>query len=393
MVDAFSTVSIDPVATLDRMPATPVRPPMATAQASPSIRRKASRQSQGSHETHRPQALTATDTALPKAKRRTKAIFCAQTNKAAPSSNPIPGNGGSAGPFANEAQSPTVSTALSLDGHTGDDSHSDLAVEIDHGGLARQDNLSSCAPVVEEIIQLWRMRQRWHRAEKSLILQGKAVCRSWTAGDKDAANALYGDAASGKVADPILLMALAPFLSAQEPFARERLAIEKRLRKLAQSLPVYPWVKSVKGFGDLNLAALVGECGDIGSYRGPAALWKRMGLAVIEGGRQRLVSDAEAALAHGYNPSRRAAAYLLGDCLVKGNGEGAYRALYLSRKEIEAERVATKAHAHNRAARYMTKRALRDLWAAWRAADGHSCNATHSDNAVSPLSTDQDEAE
>lgn len=224
------------------------------------------------------------------------------------------------------------------------------------------------APLIAEIVQLWRMRQRWHRAEKSLVLQGRALCRAWTEGDKKAANDLFDAAAEGNAVDPTLAAALAPFLGAIDTFAPQRAAIEKRLRKLARSLPVWPWVEGVKGFGDLNLAALVGEAGDVGSYRSPAALWKRMGLAVIGDGRQRRVADAEAALAHGYNPNRRCVAYLLGETLIKAGAACRYREVYDARKAYEAERVATKGHAHNRAARYLTKRVLRDLWKEWRRA-------------------------
>lgn len=239
------------------------------------------------------------------------------------------------------------------------------------------------SPVVAEITHLWRMRQRWHRAEKSLVLQGKALCRSWTNGDKEAANKLFEAAAKGEASAPILAMALMPFLAAIENFAPERDRIEKELRKLAKSLPVYSWTSGIKGFGELNLAALTGECGDIGSYRSPSALWKRMGLAVINGGRQRRVADADLALEHGYNPSRRAVAYLLGECLVKA-GEGCpYRSLYAARKDYELSREdesrpKSQGHAHNRAARHITKRALRDLWVAWRAADrSRPGNAPH----------------
>lgn len=243
--------------------------------------------------------------------------------------------------------------------------------------------------IIAEITQLWRMRQRWHRAEKSLILQGRAVCRAWTAGDKDEAAKLFDAVTQGADgADPILIVALQPFLAARDQFEPERKAIEKRLRALARSLPIWPWVANVKGFGDLNLAAIVGEAGDAGCYRTPACLWKRMGLAVIGVERQRKKTNAEEAAAHGYNPARRAVAYLLGDTLIKANGDGKYRTLYLARKEYEAARTdegaaKTKAHIHNRSARYMVKRALRDLWSAWRAT-GQETSATLSQRAGGP---------
>lgn len=257
-------------------------------------------------------------------------------------------------------------------GQAGSDARDLRAARGDDEAHSRLADHETGSPVVAEIIQLWRMRQRWHRAEKSLILQGRALCRGWTGGDKEAANKLFDAAAKGSCPDGTLAVALAPFLAAISGFAPERAAIEKRLRKLSRSLPVWAWAGSVRGFGDLNLAAVVGEAGDVGSYRGPAALWKRFGLAVMPDGRQRRVSDPDLAALHGYSPGRRCVAYLLGDTLVKSNADGPYRAAYLARKEYELTREdnppKSQAHAHNRAARYMTKRALRDLWAAWRRA-------------------------
>ena len=52
--------------------------------------------------------------------------------------------------------------------------------------------------------------------------------------------------------------------------------------KLVRTLAVWPWVKGIKGFAELTLAAIVGESGGpsapdaVGSYRGPQALWKRI---------------------------------------------------------------------------------------------------------------------
>lgn len=111
----------------------------------------------------------------------------------------------------------------------------------------------------------------------------------------------------------------------------------------------------------INLAAIIGECGEIAGYRNPSCLWKRMGLAVIDGGRQRKVADAEQAIVHGYNPQRRAVAFLLGDCLIRANSP--YKAVYDARKLVELQREEmTPIHAHRRAARYMVKRVLRDMW-------------------------------
>lgn len=241
---------------------------------------------------------------------------------------------------------------------------------IDEGAHAQNVTPTALSPLIGEIVQLVRMRRRWLRAKNSLILQSKAICRMWTSGDKHQADALYKSAVKDTDGvDMSVTVALMPFLAAIERFESELKPIERRLEKIACELPVYQWASTVRGFGKLNLAMLVGEAGDIGSYRNPSCLWKRFGLGVFDGKRQRRTTDKELAIAMGYSPERRSTAYLLGDCLVKGNKTGAYRSLYLERKELEATRVATKKHAHDRAARYMIKRVLVDLWVAWRAVE------------------------
>jgi hypothetical protein len=159
------------------------------------------------------------------------------------------------------------------------------------------------------------------------------------------------------------MIGLVPFLSAIPNFSKVRKPIEKDLKEMAKSTPLWPWAESINGFGSLNLAAIIAEAGDdICTYRSVGGLWKRFGLAVIEGKRQRKVTDPELAELMGYNPSRRAVAYLLGDCLIKK--DNAYVDIYRARKEIELVNpdVKTKKHAHNRAARYMVKCVLRDVY-------------------------------
>lgn len=135
--------------------------------------------------------------------------------------------------------------------------------------------------------------------------------------------------------------------------------------KLAKQLPVWPWWKSVNGLGALGLAQIVGESGDLSNYANPGKLWKRLGLAVIDGKSQRRVSGA-AALEHGYSPRRRSVMYCIGDSAIKK--QSPYRDLYLERKEYEKAKVPdlTPMHHHRRAQRYMEKRILKHLWQRWR---------------------------
>ena len=271
-----------------------------------------------------------------------------------------------------------------FDGHTRSDPRHGHAVMGDGRSHTSCANHSAQADIIAQLIQLTRMRRRWHKAEKSLTLQGKAMARAWFGGDKDEANKAFALVEKGEPSDLALSMAVTPFLMAREPFEIERKAIEKTMRKLARQLPVWQWVEGIKGLGDLRLAILVGECGDIGSYKSASAVWKRMGLAVIDGGRQRRVSGDDA-LALGYNPGRRAVAYVMGTEILKAqvrnvkddDGKrtdesraiGPYGEIYLTRKAYEAGRDGiTKSHANNRAARYMVKRVLRNLYGAWRSA-------------------------
>jgi hypothetical protein len=111
----------------------------------------------------------------------------------------------------------------------------------------------------------------------------------------------------------------------------------------------------------------VGECGDIGSYKSASAVWKRMGLAVIGGERQRRIAGADALL-HGYSPQRRAVAWNLGVSLMRAQKVGSeYRDFYDAEKEKQLAKGLTKGHAHNRACRHMTKRLLANLYGQWTA--------------------------
>lgn len=229
------------------------------------------------------------------------------------------------------------------------------------------------APVIATIQELWRRRQSWHRAEKSLTLQAKAVCRRYVGGDKDEADKLFATVEGQRPTDtqsndaPVAV-AILPLLMARETVGAHRASVEKELTKLAKTLPIYPWCAALRGLGALSLAGLVGECGNIGGYKSASAVWKRMGLAVINGERQRRVSGADA-LVHGYSPERRAIAWNIGVSLMRAQKVGQpYRDFYDSEKAKQLGKGLVKGHAHNRACRHMTKRLLAELYGAWRAA-------------------------
>ena len=250
------------------------------------------------------------------------------------------------------------------DGHHASEAHCSTAVNGD-GHISTGPLASNAVPV---IIELWRRRQAWHRAEKSLTLQASAICRRYCEGDKTEAARNLLLLEKGQCTHDALVISTLPLLSARDTINEHRTALEKELVRMAKQLPIAEWSEHVRGFGMLSLAALVGECGDVGSYKSVSAVWKRMGLAVIGSERQRKISG-EAALEHGYCPQRRSVAWNIGTSLMRAQKAGdPYRDFYDKEKARQLELVETKGHAHNRATRHMTKRFLRDFYLAWRAA-------------------------
>lgn len=264
-----------------------------------------------------------------------------------------------------------------------------IETSLGQGGHQQYDNhtqVASLADLCDTLRELHRQRQDLHRAEKSLTLQIKAKCRRLCAGDKSEAEQVYKSMLNG-CQHELAMYALAttsPFISARKIIEDQRKDTEKQMKKLAKELPVYPWVQGVCGFGEIGLAMIVGEAGDLSNYSTVSKLWKRLGLAVIGGERQQR-KPGIAALEHGYSPVRRSVMWNIGDSLFKQ--QNAYREVYLARKDYEREtaesqgltvcpaaKISSKdkdqyrsdGHIHNRAKRYMEKRLVRDLWRAWR---------------------------
>jgi len=170
-----------------------------------------------------------------------------------------------------------------------------------------------------------------------------------------------------------------------------RINAEAEMRKLAKSLPTHAFAKTVLGLKDgLAHAAIWANARvPLTEYRTVSGLWKRMGLAVIGGERQRKKSNAEDAEAHGYSASRRADVWAFcSDSMFRAQwrgvddetGElahaiGPYGEVYARRRAYTAPRVGATAdlpsghpekwtlgRCHNDGRRMMTKALLRDLW-------------------------------
>lgn len=283
-------------------------------------------------------------------------------------------------------------------------------------GRLRSDNQCTVALIGELIAEIFVMN-RFHRSagqmKRALEAQGKATCRSYAGGDKVEGKKLW-DSEEPPLALQALLIRTK---EAKEPLEAAEAHYARVLERLGKQLPVADWCAGIQGFSYLKLARIVGECGiGPGEFKSPSALWKRMGLAVIDGKRQRRVTG-DAALEHGYVAHRAALMWQIGqDMLMHQIGsekdenkkkiegtdfaKGRFGEVYLERKaylrakneagdyaERSAEIVAaskrngstpaaenlagrlTPTHIHNDAQRYMLKRLLKELWQTWRRAN------------------------
>lgn len=215
---------------------------------------------------------------------------------------------------------------------------------------------------------------------------------------------------------------LSIFAKGAEPFEKHRHEIELEMCRIVRKLPIISWQKGVKGFGEKALAAIIGECGDLSLYDNPSKVWKRLGLAPLDGragstwrstgglsaqewsdfgyvGRRRSVvyADVESPLikhqwagektdketgvvtpAHPTGPYGEIyGAYKARIQAINADGGYADEAAAAVAKFKKAgkkplkenvEGRLTPKHINNRALRYMSKKLLADLWSEWRRA-------------------------
>lgn len=190
------------------------------------------------------------------------------------------------------------------------------------------------------------------------------------------ANDLIKKVVAGEADTPLKPVIIVTMKGIDE-FLLKQTEYEKGMLKLVKQLPVSKWVELQVGFGQLNLAIIIGECGDLSNYSSPAKVWKRMGLApqefdgkVAMGSTWRYGKEgklpAEVWESFGYSPRRRSIAYLLGECLIKQNHD-IYRKRYDEAKArfaaFHPDYMPGRCHRHGML--LTTKMALRNLWMEW----------------------------
>lgn len=183
---------------------------------------------------------------------------------------------------------------------------------------------------------------------------------------------------------------------ARAPADELRNTNEKRMEKLAETLPVYAWTEGIRGIGALGLATIVAECGDLSNYPNVAKVWKRLGYAPYDGlagstwkrqtWRPRALT-AEEWIANPFSGERYALtaqialwlrnAQWIGKAKSEdgvGKPSGAYGEAYAARRARTAVTHPdwSDGHADKDALRVMFKKFLLDLWVAWRECAGQS---------------------
>lgn len=290
-----------------------------------------------------------------------------------------------------------------------------------------------------EIRNLYREMMLVRKTRIRTINQGKAALRASMgitpfAKDDDGIESPEAKKASAEVSkrwkeikdnpDAVLsgdgqAMLLMPFIQAEQLFADREQVIEKgrgrgkeRIKGMAdlvKDLPIAAFVDDAPGLSLHGLGAIIGACtvidaetGDlasIGDFKSVSAVWKRLGLAVINGNRQGNPgqgASAEDWIEHGYNAQRRSLMFNIGGSLIgnsrkwrpmfeedvdANNDYSYYQKVFVKRARHEAEKFPTKdgpvkcsdtgkesysAHAINRAERYVDKRLIRELYKNWR---------------------------
>ena len=221
--------------------------------------------------------------------------------------------------------------------------------------------------MAESIALVNRMRARLYRHASATCQEHKfkcESCRKWASevlGLSLSAKALKGEV----FISPDVVPINAALVTAWLPLEELRKEAEKEMLAIVKQLPAIEWIEKTRGFGTLGFAQIIAEAGDLSMYPNPGKLWKRFGLAVVDGGAQRRVKG-DKAFEHGFSPRRRAVIWNIGHSMIM-NGD-TYKQVYDERKAYEVEKnpEAKPIVHHKRAQRYMEKRLLLNLWAEWR---------------------------
>lgn len=185
---------------------------------------------------------------------------------------------------------------------------------------------------IDTIVEYYRLRQDMIRARTKLILQAQASLRRAFDGDKEMAAKVYAEAA--KDPDHMYSGQISPYLASLAVLDKQQSEYEKAMVRAMKPLPILKWARGIKGLGDMSLACIIGEASgyrndtgefySVGDFKSVSALWKRMGLAVLNGHRQGNPGKGASAddwIAEGYSRTRRSVMWNVGNSLILSMGK------------------------------------------------------------------------
>jgi len=166
--------------------------------------------------------------------------------------------------------------------------------------------------------------------------------------------------------------------------------VDRRVARLLEVHPAYPWFSRVKGIGKENIGKVVGMV-DIEKAPHVSSLWKYAGMHVNDNGT---APKREVGKKLEYNSQLRSMCWRLGGSLIKAKGK--FYNYYMQEKEkytirfsnegrqivpadklpkekgkkVENDKFISEGHIHNMATRKMVKMFLSMLWVSWREAEG-----------------------
>lgn len=274
--------------------------------------------------------------------------------------------------------------------------------------------------IVKYLKSLSHERAQYIKAKTRLTNQMKAIARRLLnkpqgkpVSDKELSTLI-----EGAIAEETTLEGIVPLSWGRDSIDANLKSVELSMKKAVRELPIWTgWAENISGVGEITIANIIGgsvceaetdligrkyekKFTTIGDYSNPAKLWKRWGVGVVDGARQRRIKakidekkkyretkefsgEQLKAIQHGYSPARRAQLWNLGEVFVKRGKY--YRRRYDQEKARQLQlhpevfedawgnkkaKNYAQARAHNRAMRYVTKLFLVDFWNKWREMHG-----------------------
>ena len=249
--------------------------------------------------------------------------------------------------------------------------------DLDHMPIATQ--VERVQSLLEQNRAYFKRWDDFNRMKSSIQNRIYGIIRQETNCTKSQCSKWHKRAFSEEVADDPLLQKINSraviFEEDRKRYAELEKGPAKEMVKCVEAMPIWEWAKDIRGCGPMVMAKLL-AIWNPGNFPTIAKSWKRLGLAVIDGERQRKRTDKRLAVIHGYSPKRRSIVWQMEDCLHKGNGDGYYREVYKERREYEKEmhpewdHVKKPGFSYQRARRYMIKRFIKNMWCEWRKLEG-----------------------